>query len=74
MSTEAYVCDAIRTPRGRGGANGALHGTKPVDLVVGDPAGFAARAGEPADRYGDRFTPPSLLLRKAERGETFPDF
>ncbi|MGW1161321.1 acetyl-CoA C-acetyltransferase [Streptomyces sp. NPDC002513] len=35
MSTEAYVYDAIRTPRGRGKVNGALHGTKPIDLVVG---------------------------------------
>jgi acetyl-CoA C-acetyltransferase len=35
LSTEAYVYDAIRTPRGRGKANGALHGTKPIDLVVG---------------------------------------
>ncbi|GHI93381.1 hypothetical protein TPA0905_28520 [Streptomyces olivaceus] len=35
MSTAAYVYDAIRTSRGRGKANGALHGTKPVDLVVG---------------------------------------
>ncbi|GAA2475225.1 acetyl-CoA C-acetyltransferase [Streptomyces thermolineatus] len=35
MSTEAYVYEAIRTPRGRGKANGALHGTKPIDLVVG---------------------------------------
>ncbi|MDX3232424.1 acetyl-CoA C-acetyltransferase [Streptomyces sp. ME19-01-6] len=35
MSTEAYVYEAIRTPRGRGKADGALHGTKPVDLVVG---------------------------------------
>lgn len=35
MSTEAYVYDAIRTPRGRGKADGALHSTKPVDLVVG---------------------------------------
>ncbi|MEU7278127.1 acetyl-CoA C-acetyltransferase [Streptomyces sp. NPDC045431] len=35
MSTEAYVYDAIRTPRGRGKASGALHGTKPIDLVVG---------------------------------------
>lgn len=34
MSTEAYVYEAIRTPRGRG-RNGSLHGTKPVDLVVG---------------------------------------
>ncbi|MFH8344583.1 acetyl-CoA C-acetyltransferase [Streptomyces sp. NPDC018045] len=35
MTSEAYVYDAIRTPRGRGKANGALHGTKPIDLVVG---------------------------------------
>nr|WP_202449753.1 acetyl-CoA C-acetyltransferase [Streptomyces sp. SID4917] len=35
VSTEAFVYDAIRTPRGRGKANGALHGTKPIDLVVG---------------------------------------
>ncbi|MPY37193.1 acetyl-CoA C-acetyltransferase [Streptomyces adustus] len=35
MSTEAYLYDAIRTPRGRGKADGALHGTKPIDLVVG---------------------------------------
>ncbi|ALE06715.1 acetyl-CoA acetyltransferase [Arthrobacter sp. ERGS1:01] len=32
--TDAFVYDAIRTPRGRG-RNGALHGTKPIDLVVG---------------------------------------
>ncbi|MEV0532033.1 acetyl-CoA C-acetyltransferase [Kitasatospora sp. NPDC050463] len=35
MTTEAYVYDAIRTPRGRGKANGSLYGTKPIDLVVG---------------------------------------
>ena len=34
-STDAYVFDAIRTPRGKGKHNGSLHGTKPVDLVVG---------------------------------------
>jgi acetyl-CoA C-acetyltransferase len=32
---EAFVFDAIRTPRGRGRQGGALHTTKPVDLVVG---------------------------------------
>ncbi|RMI34772.1 acetyl-CoA C-acetyltransferase [Streptomyces triticirhizae] len=35
MSSEAYVYEAVRTPRGRGKANGALHEVKPVDLVVG---------------------------------------
>ena len=34
MSTEAFVYDAIRTPRGRG-KRGSLYGTKPVSLVVG---------------------------------------
>jgi acetyl-CoA C-acetyltransferase len=33
--TEAFVYDAIRTPRGRGKNTGTLHGTKPVSLVVG---------------------------------------
>src|SRR5919199_989146 len=32
---QAFVYDAIRTPRGRGKANGSLHEVKPVDLVVG---------------------------------------
>ncbi|MGQ0479981.1 MAG: acetyl-CoA C-acetyltransferase [Pseudonocardia sp.] len=38
MSTgipEAYVYDAIRTPRGRGKASGSLHEVKPISLVVG---------------------------------------
>jgi acetyl-CoA C-acetyltransferase len=35
MTTEAYVYEAIRTPRGRGKPDGALHGTKPIDLVTG---------------------------------------
>jgi acetyl-CoA C-acetyltransferase len=34
-ANEAYVFDAIRTPRGRGKQNGSLHGTKPISLVVG---------------------------------------
>jgi acetyl-CoA C-acetyltransferase len=34
-ASEALVYDAIRTPRGKGKSNGSLHGTKPVDLVVG---------------------------------------
>ena len=34
MSSEAYIYEAIRTPRGKN-KGGALHGTKPVDLVAG---------------------------------------
>jgi acetyl-CoA C-acetyltransferase len=33
--TEAYVYDAVRTPRGRGKNTGSLHGTKPISLVTG---------------------------------------
>jgi acetyl-CoA C-acetyltransferase len=35
MGSEAFVYDHLRTPRGRGKANGSLHEVKPVDLVVG---------------------------------------
>ena len=35
MTTEAFVYDAIRTPRGRGKKSGSLYGVKPVSLVVG---------------------------------------
>ena len=35
MSTEAFIYDAVRTPRGRGKSSGSLHATKPVSLVVG---------------------------------------
>jgi acetyl-CoA C-acetyltransferase len=32
---EAYIYEAIRTPRGRGKATGSLHGVKPITLVTG---------------------------------------
>jgi acetyl-CoA C-acetyltransferase len=35
VSDEAFIYEAIRTPRGRGKQTGSLHGTKPVSLVVG---------------------------------------
>lgn len=35
MTTEAYIFEAIRTPRGRGKKNGSLHSVKPIDLTVG---------------------------------------
>ncbi len=34
MTNEAYIYDAIRTPRGRGKDDGALHEVKPVDLLA----------------------------------------
>ncbi|MFQ5435605.1 MAG: acetyl-CoA C-acetyltransferase [Anaerolineae bacterium] len=34
MTTDAYIFDTIRTPRGRGKESGALYPVKPIDLVV----------------------------------------
>ena len=33
--TEAYIYDAVRTPRGKGKKDGSLHEVKPVDLLAG---------------------------------------
>ena len=32
---QAFVYDALRTPRGKGKKNGSLHEVKPIDLIVG---------------------------------------
>ncbi|MEU5643558.1 3-hydroxyacyl-CoA dehydrogenase NAD-binding domain-containing protein [Streptomyces milbemycinicus] len=44
-----------------------------INGYEGGLPGFVARARELQDRYGDRFTPPELLLDKAAKGETFMD-
>ncbi|MEU1072215.1 MULTISPECIES: 3-hydroxyacyl-CoA dehydrogenase NAD-binding domain-containing protein [unclassified Streptomyces] len=50
-----------------------------INGYVGGPGGatglpgFVARARELAERYGDRFLPPALLVEKAEKGEKFTD-
>ncbi len=42
--TEAFLYEALRTPRGKGKRNGALHGVKPISLITG-------LIGELRDRY-----------------------
>ncbi|MER6623911.1 3-hydroxyacyl-CoA dehydrogenase family protein, partial [Streptomyces sp. NPDC000931] len=44
-----------------------------INGYEGGLPGFTARARELAAKHGERFAPPGLLLRKAERGETFTD-
>ncbi|MGW1768033.1 3-hydroxyacyl-CoA dehydrogenase NAD-binding domain-containing protein [Streptomyces sp. NPDC002073] len=44
-----------------------------INGYEGGLPGFTARARELAAAYGERFTPPALLVEKAERGETFTD-
>ncbi|MCD2463280.1 3-hydroxyacyl-CoA dehydrogenase NAD-binding domain-containing protein [Streptomyces sp. MBT42] len=44
-----------------------------INGYEGGLPGFVARARELAETYGERFTPPALLVDKAERGEVFTD-
>ncbi|AVZ76478.1 3-hydroxyacyl-CoA dehydrogenase [Streptomyces lunaelactis] len=44
-----------------------------INGYEGGLTGFVARARELAERYGERFNPPALLVEKAERGEKFSD-
>ena len=41
--TEAYVFDAVRTPRGKGKKDGSLHEVKPVDLLAGTLTALQSR-------------------------------
>ncbi|WP_419667956.1 3-hydroxyacyl-CoA dehydrogenase NAD-binding domain-containing protein [Streptomyces sp. 2-1] len=42
-----------------------------INGYEGGLPGFVARARELAERYGERFTPPALLVERAEKGEGF---
>ncbi|QDQ14712.1 3-hydroxyacyl-CoA dehydrogenase NAD-binding domain-containing protein [Streptomyces spectabilis] len=44
-----------------------------INGYEGGLPGFVARARELAEAYGGRFTPPALLVEKADRGERFSD-
>ncbi|KND24960.1 3-hydroxyacyl-CoA dehydrogenase NAD-binding domain-containing protein [Streptomyces acidiscabies] len=44
-----------------------------INGYEGGLPGFVTRAHELTNRYGTRFTPPALLVEKAEKGETFTD-
>ena len=43
--TEAFIYDAIRTPRGKGKQDGSLHAVRPVDLLAGVLAELQRRNG-----------------------------
>ena len=45
MPTEAYIYDAIRTPRGRGKKDGSLHPVPAIDLVAAGDGAIYAVAG-----------------------------
>ena len=45
MTTEAFVFDAIRTPRGKGKKDGSLYEVKPVTLLSGLLSNLQQRNG-----------------------------
>lgn len=45
MIPDAFVYDAVRTPRGKGKSSGSLHVIKPVDLLAGVLDGLQERNG-----------------------------
>ncbi|MEA1028698.1 acetyl-CoA C-acetyltransferase [Pseudomonas sp. N-137] len=51
--TEALIFDALRTPRGKGKADGALHSVKPVNLVGGLLAALQQRMGLDTSQVDD---------------------
>ncbi len=53
MTTEAYIYDAIRTPRGRGKASGALAEVKPVTLLSDLLRELAKRNRLPTEQVDD---------------------
>ena len=53
MSTEAFIYDAVRTPRGKGKKDGSLHTIKPIDLVVGLMDALAERNGQAVKQLAD---------------------
>jgi 3-hydroxyacyl-CoA dehydrogenase/enoyl-CoA hydratase/3-hydroxybutyryl-CoA epimerase len=61
----------IGFPPWTGGVLQYISGYVSPDGTVSGPAGFVARARELAEKYGERFTPPSSLVTLAESGGSY---
>ena len=59
--TEAYIFDAVRTPRGKGKKDGALYSVKPVQLVAGLLNALQARNGLDTSQVDDIVLGLSLI-------------
>ena len=53
--TQAFIIDAVRTPRGRGNDKGALRALKPVDLMAVPLRALVSRTGLDTSRVADAF-------------------
>jgi acetyl-CoA C-acetyltransferase len=75
MSNEAYIYDAIRTPRGKGKPGGGLYEVKPIDLVTNlleemksrheldttQITDFICATGEPINEQGQNIAKTALV-------------
>jgi acetyl-CoA C-acetyltransferase len=75
MSTDAFIYDAIRTPRGKGKPGGALYEVKPIDLITNLLEEMKARhsldttqvedvilaTGEPVNEQGQNIAKTALV-------------
>ena len=70
MPSEAYVFDAVRTPRGRGRPTGALHEVKPISLVTGLIDAIQRRNGDIANQIDDVIL--GIVTPVGEQGGVLP--
>ena len=64
---DAVIVEAVRTPIGKGKANGALHDVLPVDLLAHSLRELVSRTGIDPVQIDDVITGAVLLARKSLR-------
>jgi len=69
---DVYIVGCVRTPIGRGYANGALHEVKPVDLLAATLKEVVARSGVPASAVEDVIC--GVVSPVKEQGANIPRF
>lgn len=70
--TEAYIYDYVKTPRGRGKANGSLHEVTPIDLLTQILKALKDRNAFTPELVDDIIT--GIVSPVAEQGSVLPRF
>jgi len=69
---DAFIYDAVRTPRGRGKSSGALYGVRPIDLLAGVLQALEARNSLPTEQVDDVIT--GCVTETGEQGACIARF
>ena len=70
--TDAYIYDYVKTPRGRGKANGSLHEVTPIDLLTQVLKALKDRTNFDPELVDDIIT--GTVSPVAEQGSVMPRF